>query len=499
MRKSLPLLGTMAILAGCTAGPDYKGPSALPPAARPGPEFIRAPAGTSAEEPALAQWWLALGDPVLNELEVRALADNPGLQAAQARIEQARQNVRYERAQRLPAGGVQGTYINADLPGLDLGTDSGGSNGGVPGQPAPGDSAAPTDTTISFLNLGLNANWEIDLWGKQRRIAESANAQLGATVATAADAQVQLTAEVAQAYVNVRERQHRLASLERARAMRATQLDLAEQRFRRGTAAAFDVERARTQLNATETDIASVRAELESYLNALSVLTGAAPGMVDPLLAETRAIPLPPARVAVGDPASLIARRPDVRAAERNIAAANAQVGAIEAARLPTISFMGILGIGGPNVGDLFDLGNLSRIAVPQIQWGALDFGRSLARLRQARSARDEAEANYRQAVLGALQDVESSLSRFGHQRQAVAALAQIAASAERSARLMRQRYDAGAASLSDALDAERQALEAERNLTAATAALTGSFVAVQKSLGLGWQLPATDRAAEPS
>lgn len=490
MRTFLLLISAIALLAGCTVGPDYKGPTALPPAAQPGSAFARAPASTSAEEPALAHWWLALGDPVLNTLEARALAGNPGLDAAQARIEQARQNVRYERAQQLPTGAVQGTYIYADLPGLDLGADNGGSTGGTPAPPAPGAAPAPADTTISFFNLGLNANWEIDLWGKQRRIAESANAQLGAAVASAADAQVQLTAEVAQAYVNLRERQHRLASLKRARDMRARQLDLSEQRFRRGTTAAFEVERARTQLNATDTDIASVGAELESYLNALAALTGAAPGMVDPLVAVETPIPLPPAEVAVGNPASLIARRPDVRAAERNIAAANAQVGAVQAARLPTISFMGILGIGGPKVDDLLDLGNVSKIAMPQIQWGVLDFGRSLARLRQARSARDEAEANYRQAVLGALQDAETSLSRFGHQRETVAALAQVAASAERSARLMRQRYDAGAASLSDTLDAERQALEAERNLAAATAALTGSFVAVQKSLGLGWQQP---------
>jgi len=490
MRTFFLSIGAIALLAGCAVGPDYRGPAALPPAAQPGPAFVRAPASTSAEEPILAQWWLALGDPVLNTLEARALAGNPGLEAAQARIEQARQNVRYERAQRLPTGAVQGTYIHADLPGLDLGSNGGGTSEGTTGAPAPGGSSAPADTTISFFNLGLNANWEIDVWGKQRRIAESANAQLGAAVGSAADAQVQLTAEVAQAYLNIRERQHRLASLERAREVRATQLDLAEQRFRRGTTAAFEVERARTQLNAGDTDIASVRAELESYLNALAALTGATPGAVDPLLVERAAIPLPPANVPVGNPASLIARRPDIRAAERNLAAATAQIGAVEAARLPTISFMGILGIGGPNVDDLLDLGNISTIAMPRIQWGALDFGRSLARLRQARSARDEAEASYRQAVLGALQDAETSLSRFGQQRRTVAALAQVAASAERSAKLMRQRYDAGAASLSDALDAERQALEAERNLFAATAALTGSFVAVQKSLGLGWQQP---------
>ena len=151
---------------------------------------------------------------------------------------------------------------------------------------------------------------------------------------------------------------------------------------------------------------------------------------------------------------------------------------------------MGILGIGGASPGDLFDLGNMSKIALPQIEWGLLDFGRSLARLRQTRSARDEAEAQYRQAVLAALQDAESSLSRFGRQRQSVAELAEIKASADRSAALMRQRYNAGAASLREALDADRQSLEAGRNLAAAIAALTGSFIAVQKSLGLGWQQP---------
>lgn len=494
MRKLFPSAAAIVLLAGCTVGPDYKGPSPLPPQARPGDAFVRGSDAVSPERPVLAQWWLALGDPVLNTLEARALAGNPGLEAAQARIEQARQNVRYERAQELPTGALQGRYIYADLPGLDLGASNGGSGGAAPGQP-PASTDSP-DTTISFFNLGLNANWEIDLWGKQRRIAESANAQLGAAVATAADAQVQLTAEVAQAYINLRERQHRLASLERARGMRTRQVELAEQRYRQGTTAAFPVEQAKTQLNALVTDIASADAERETYLNALAALTGAVPGSIDTLLAPPAAIPLPPAQVAVGDPASLIARRPDVRAAERNIAAANAQVGAIEAARLPTISFMGILGIGGPNLNDLLDLGNVSKIAMPQLQWGALDFGRSLSRLRQARSAREEAEAKYRQAVLAALQDAETSLSRFGHQRQTVAALAQVAVSADRTAKLMRQRYDAGAATLSDALDAERQALEAERNLAAATAALTGSFVAIQKSLGLGWgPLPLDERA----
>jgi len=218
------------------------------------------------------------------------------------------------------------------------------------------------------------------------------------------------------------------------------------------------------------------------------VLTGSAPGGLDALLAPVRDVPLPPAQVAVGDPGLLLQRRPDVRAAERNIAAATARIGVAEAARYPRVSFMGILGLGGTSPEDLLDPGKMSTIAMPQIQWSFLDFGRTRAQIEQTEAALDEAEAQYRQTVLAALQDAEDSLARFGRQRQTVAALARIHASAQRTAQLMRQRYDAGVAPLSQSLDAGRQALVAEQNLRAASAALTGSYIAVQKSLGLGWR-----------
>ena len=205
------------------------------------------------------------------------------------------------------------------------------------------------------------------------------------------------------------------------------------------------------------------------------------------MLAPPRDIPLPPDTVAIGDPSSLLRRRPDIRAAERNLAASTARIGVAEAARFPKISFMGILGIGGTSLGDLTDLSNISKIAVPQLQWGLLDFGRTSAAIAQTRAGRDEAEAQYRRVVLGALQDAESSLSRFAKQRRTVAALADISRQAERSATLMRQRYERGVISRGDSLEAERQRLLAEANLRSAVAALTASYVAVQKSLGLGW------------
>jgi outer membrane protein TolC len=250
---------------------------------------------------------------------------------------------------------------------------------------------------------------------------------------------------------------------------------------------AFTVGQANRALQATTRELASAEADVEVYLNALAALTGEEPGSLDPLLTPVRDVPLPPESVAIGDPASLLRRRPDIRAAERNLAAATARIGVAEAARFPKISFMGILGIGGTSLDDLVDLGNISKIALPQLQWGLLDFGRTSAAIAQTRAGRDEAEAQYRQVVLGALQDAETSLSRFAQQRRTVAALAEINRSAEQSAALTRQRYEQGVISLGDSLEAERQRLIAQANLRSGIAALTASYVAVQKSLGLGW------------
>ncbi|MFC3101225.1 efflux transporter outer membrane subunit [Altererythrobacter lauratis] len=481
MKKHAPMALAAILLASCTVGPDYAGPPDLAGTSAPQPEFVRRSEGVSLEQPTLASWWTALGDPVLTRLEQLALADNPGLEAARARVEQARASVRQERANRYPTAGAQATSIQANLPGLDL-----GSGPSQPGQPQQDED----ETSLSFYNLGLNANWEIDLAGGQRRKIEAANALAAAAVENAADAQVQLTAEVAQTYANLRERQLRVTALEGQRALQERTLQLAAQRYERGTIPLFALGQANNELQAILADLAAAEADAAVYLDALAVLTGQAPGALDAYLAAPAAIPLPPESVAVGDPASLIRRRPDIRAAERNLAAATARIGVAEAARFPKISFMGILGIGGTSPDDILDLGNISAIAIPQLQWGLLDFGRTAAGIDQAEAARDEAEAQYEEIVLRALQDAEASLARFAQQRRTVAALAQIAQSATRAAELDRQRYEAGVISLGDLNASERQKLAAEARLNAALAALSGSYIAIQKSLGLGWGNP---------
>lgn len=481
MSKFRYLILSPLLLGGCIVGPDYAGPPELG-RATPKATFARQAPGADSNEPVVAAWWTTMRDPVLDELQQRVLAANPSLEAAQARIRQARASVRQERANLFPTAGAQGTAVLADLPGIVLQSGQGSTP-----TPTPAPSAQDQDTSLRFYNLGLNANWEIDLAGGQVRNIEAANALAAAAAFNAADAQVQLTAEVAQSYTNLRDRQQRAAALRRALELQQQQLGLAQQRFSRGTVPAFTVAQANRAVQATNSDLAAAEAEIEIYLNALAALAGEAPASLDPLLAPARDIPPPPESVAIGDPAALLRRRPDIRAAERNLAAATARIGVAEAARFPKISFMGILGIGGTTIGDLADLGNISKIAVPQLQWGLLDFGRTSAAIAQTRAGRDEAEAQYRQVVLGALQDAETSLSRFAQQRRTVAALAEINRFAEQSATLMRQRYDRGVISLGDSLEAERQRLLAEANLRSAVAAFTASYVAVQKSLGLGW------------
>ena len=480
MKNPIAPLLALTLLSACTVGPDYAGPPDIAGAGMPEGAFARQTTEVSSTAPLLAEWWVALDDPVLTELEQMVIVNNPGLEAAQARVAQARASVRQERANRWPTAGAQATSIQANLPGLDLQANN--------GPPQEGTESDEESSSLSIYNVGFSANWEIDLAGGQQRKIEATNALAAASVANAADAQVQLTAEVARTYVVLRERQLRIVLLRQEVTLQEETLQLTIQRFQQGTIAAFPVGQANNVLQSLNADLAAAEADATIYLNALAVLVGQAPGTLDDFLAGPAPLPLPPEQVHVGDPASLIARRPDIRAAERNIAAATARIGVVEAARFPKISFMGILGIGGTSPSAMFDLGNLSAIAVPQLQWGLLDFGRTAAGIDQAEAAEIEAEAQYREIVLGALQDAENSLSRFGQQRRTVAALAQIEQSATRASELNRQRYEAGVISLAQLNAAERERLMAEANLQQAMAALTASYIAVQKSLGLGWE-----------
>ena len=486
MRHSISLPLAIALLAGCTAGPDYSGPPEIM-SADTGHRFVRAGEDVGVSAPALAEWWLLLDDPELTRLVKGALSENPSLQSAQARIAQARASARQDRAGRMPTLGTQATTVQGRLPGLNI-------QGGPPPSSGQPDPEVESEDTLSFYNVGLNANWELEFAGGSRRRIEASNAQAAATVANAADAKVQLTAEIASDFVNLREAQFRANQYQAQIKLQEEILTLTYQRYQQGALPLFPVGNANAELEVLKSQLAEAEADTAVLLDALAILSGRIPGSTAEELTTPRDIPLPPEQVTVGDPASLVARRPDIRAAERNLAAATARIGVAEAARFPKLSFMGILGLGGSSLDDIFDVGEFSALAIPRLEWNFLDFGRVDASVDQAGAVRDEAVANYRQTVLSALQDAERALARFGQQRVALATAAQIKLQADSAADLNRQRFAAGAISLADLNRALRDQQQASADLIRAKGALTLTWIALQKSLGLGWQEPAQDQ-----
>ncbi|MFD1788764.1 efflux transporter outer membrane subunit [Sphingomonas floccifaciens] len=465
MRKSLFLV-LPVILAGCTVGPNYAGPPTTASVAVARGSFVRASSQTTAEAPKLSNWWESLDDPLLDTLVADALAHSPTIDQVTARVREAQAQARQQKTGQLPSVSANGTVIRADLPPI-------GGEGG--------------STDLTFYNLGLNAAWEVDLFGGGRRGTEQANAAVGARIADLADAQVSLTAGVAQAYVALRDVQERMRLNAEATALQRRQLALQRQRFEQGTASKLDLERLQGQLDQTVAEAIPLAAQRDEYLGQLAVLTGRAPGALDATLAAPKPVPLPPAQVAVGDPAQLIARRPDVREAERQLAAATAGVGVSKAKELPTVRFLGLLGLGGTTPRAVFDLGNLTTLAAPSLSWSFLDFGRAKAATRASEAQRDQADATYRRTVLEALQDAETELSRFANRRLQLGQLAQAEATAGRAAVLNRQRVAAGTSRLIDQLDIERQQIAARIAVAQARAGLTTSYIAVNKALGLGW------------
>lgn len=480
MKRSSLLLALL--LGACTVGPDYAGPPATAADAVARGRFARAPADTN-PAPGLARWWEGLDDAQLTALVDDALRYSPTINQAAARIREAEAQLRQQRRGRLPSVSANATVIDARLPGVGLGQQSAG------GQGSGGQGGS---TGLDFYNLGLNASWELDLFGGGRRGVEQSRATAAARVADLADAQVSLSAQVADAYVTLRDVQQRIRLNAAATDLQRRQLALSRQREAQGTASRLDLERLRSQLEQTEAEAIPLAAQADEALDQLSVFTGRTPGSLDAALAAPAPVPLPPRQVAVGDPAALIARRPDVRAAERQLAAATAGVGVSKAKELPGIRFLGLLGLGGTSPGDVLDLGNLTTLAAPSLSWSFLDFGRARAATRVSEAQRDAADAAYRQAVLEALGEAETALSRFGNTRAQLGQLARVEATATRAAALNRQRVAAGTTTLIDQLDVERQQLSARIAVAQARGQLTRSYVAVAKALGLGWSEPAS-------
>ncbi|GGA01068.1 efflux transporter outer membrane subunit [Dyella caseinilytica] len=481
------LLTAVAGLSGCTVGPDYRGAPDVAHGAAQAGAFVRAPsAGVTSAGHAPSRWWESLGDPQLNALIDAALQNNSDLHAAQARLRESRAQLQQQRAADMPKVSADAAAMRMrepDLSGLQsLEQNSGNTQNS--GQTA---STSHGQGPLQLYSAGFDASWEIDLFGGTRRAIEAASAQAEAVNADLADTQVSLAAEVAQAYIDLRSQQQRLVLANQSAQLEQKTLDLIRQQRERGVVTDSDVERQTTQVENTKATLIPLDEQITESLDQLAVLTGQAPGALDSELSSQASLPLLPASVPVDDPATVLKRRPDIRAAERRLAASNAQIGQHEADLFPKVTMLGFIGSNASDPGHLTRKSALTWLGVPYLQWDLMDFGRTRGSIRQAEASRDEAAAHYTQTVLAALQDANNALSRYGHQRESVARLQLIEASADRSATLMRQRYEAGASSLIDLLDTQRVQFSAQQNLVQGRAELLNDFVSLQKSFGLGW------------
>ncbi len=480
----LVLALTGSALSACIVGPDYKGPPSVASEAVSAPGFHRAEDLLAAPPP--SRWWTALGDLELNQLEDEAFAASPDLDIAKARLWQSRAGLKKSRADLLPTTEASALYLRTKgLTNAFGGASQGASTTG--GAAAASQQTSGSDT-LAFYDVGFDATWELDLFGGQRRAIEGAKAEAGAAEANLHDVEVSLSAEVAQAYVSLCDLQQRLALAQRDVDIQSRMLALTRLRRAGGSATDLDVERLTNQLQSTQADAVPLKAQVAEQLDRLAILTGQAPGALDQELKAPSPIPAPPAQVAVGDPASLLRRRPDIRAAERAIVQKNALIGQHTADLFPKVQLLGNLGYGSTDVANLLTGENFSYVVAPVLQWRPFDFGRIKAQIDEAKGERAEAIANYRKTVLGALDDAETALARFNRQQESVVSLAAVQGSAERASTLTARRVQGGTATTLDQLDAERQRVNAETNLSQARAGLTQDFIALQKSLGLGWE-----------
>jgi NodT family efflux transporter outer membrane factor (OMF) lipoprotein len=417
------------------------------------------------EPAALASWWSILGDPVLDELMERAVTGSLDLKQAVARIQEARARRGISEAGLFPALDASGSASRSKS------SENAGSG-----------------TTGNFFAAGFDAAWEIDVFGGTRRAVEAADADLAAVREGMRDVLVTLAAEVALNYLDVRTTQLRLAAAEKNLALQQESYDFIDWRYQAGLSNALELRQARYTLENTRAQIPVLRSSLEAARNRLAVLTGSAPGSVHSLLAETRPIPSLPPMIAVGVPANTLRQRPDVREAERRLAAQTARIGFATADLYPRFRLSGSIGLESLESADLFSAGSSAWRILPGVSWNVFDAG-AIRRNIEAQSAlQEQFLLAYEASILGALEEVENALTEYAQEQLRREHLAAAVEAARQAAELAGQQYGAGLVDFNTVLDAQRALLSLEDQLASSEGTVTGNLVRLYKALGGGWQ-----------
>ena len=459
------------LAASCTLGPDYKRPVV------PTPESFRgAAAATGSQGRSLAdiKWFDLFQDPTLTRLVTNALDRNFDLRIASERVLQARAAARITRADQFPAVGASAEVVSTRA----------SETGAVP---------AGSDSDVTYMQAGFSLGWEIDVWGRLRRLNESARAQYFATEEARRGIMTTLIADVTETYLAVRALDLELAIARRTREVATDGLWLTRSRQERGIATVLDVRQAEQLLHIASGQIAGIERDITQTENALSLLLGQVPGDI-PRGLELEAFRVPPT-VPAGLPSALLERRPDIRQAEQELVAANAQIGVAKAEYFPRISLTGFLGLQSRALSDF--------VSAPARMWTAgvgatapiFNAGRTRANVDLAEAVQRELVVNYQRAIYTALREVSDSLAGYQKTSEQRAEQARLVEALRASTRLSTQRYEGGIDNYLQVLDAQRNLFQGELDLARLQQQELASFVQLYRALGGGWDPGAPTRA----
>lgn len=464
------LLGLPWVLGGCTVGPNFTKPEA-PINDKWGAQDARKVASQANSE---SQWWKEFNDLTLDRLVDAAYGQNLPLQVTGLKIVEARAHLGLATGKQFPQVQVVGGELSAvkysnnwvNIPNFDR----------------------------EFLNyqMGFDAVWELDFWGKYRRGVQAEAASLLATVADYYYGLVSLTAEVARTYAMIRTFEVLIEQAQENARLQEEGLKIAESRFHNGATSELDVTQATTLLESTRSTVPQLQISLQQSRNALSTLLGQTTGSLEPLLSGPKQIPKPPSRVAVSVPAEMLRRRPDIRGAELLAAAQCARIGVAKAELYPSFSLFGSIGLrattSGGEARNLFSGDSLYYAFGPKISWPFFNYGRLTNNVRIEDARFQQLLVNYRSTVLKAAQEVEDALTGFLHSQDVLTFQEGAVMAAKRSAEISVVQYREGAVDYQRVLDAQRSLLQQQNALVQTKSTLAIDLIALHKALGGGWE-----------
>ncbi|CAM2068703.1 Efflux transporter outer membrane subunit [Sulfidibacter corallicola] len=452
-------------LAGCTVGPDYRAPERDPK-----PEWDNHFAEIVSQEAPVDAWWSQFGDPLLVTLLEDAANHNPNVKMAEARIREARAQSRIAYARALPSVDASAGYERSRL-------SENSQFGRFPG----------IELTQDNYQVGFDARWELDLWGKERRRREAAEAAVTSTLFSAKDVMIRIYAEVARAYTVMRGTDHRIRLLEENIALQGRTLETIRKLVDGGQEDRSAVIRAEALLRQVRAQLPALRANRRAAAYSIAVLTGREPGALLEQLQPRQDLYQIPDMVRAGLRSDLLKRRPDIRMAERRLAASTAEIGVAVADLYPSVGLTTFAGMAGTQSGSLLDAASGNWAVSPSIRLPLFDRGRLRALVEVERAQAESALYAYEQTVLGAFLEVETGLTRYGAALATRIELREAAEVTTEALRLTRLRFEAGEDDLLDLLDAQRQLVETQDRLASAEQEVRTELVAVYKALGGDW------------